>query len=243
MNGTLFSQGGDAELTIDSGHKFNTRSTLVVPSILLIAGLSTLYDNGLIYSSYDVYDGIQKRLPDFHTRLDDYTVYIPVVAAYGLNLAGIKGKNNFLDRSIILAISNVAATATYRVIKRNTLILRPDSSDYFSFPSGHTTLAFVSATFLYEEFKDISPWYGVAGYTVATATGVMRMLNNQHWMSDIFAGAALGIMVTELSYYVYPIVKDFVSTKILSNKINSLSFLPYYSRAHTGFYLSLGLNL
>ena len=45
-----------------------------------------------------------------------------------------------------------------------------------------------------------SPWYSVAGYGVATATGVMRVLNNRHWISDVLSGAGIGIMSTELAY-------------------------------------------
>jgi hypothetical protein len=40
----------------------------------------------------------------------------------------------------------------------------------------------------------------VAGYGVATATGVMRVLNNRHWISDVMSGAGIGIMSTELGY-------------------------------------------
>jgi hypothetical protein len=40
----------------------------------------------------------------------------------------------------------------------------------------------------------------VAGYGVAAATGVMRVLNNRHWVSDVMSGAGIGIMSTELGY-------------------------------------------
>ena len=110
------------------------------------------------------------------------------------------------------------------------MVFRPDSIDNNSMPSGHTTLAFISATFLFEEFKDVSIWIGVAGYSIATATGVIRMLNNKHWMSDVFVGAGLGILVTELTYFVYPVVKGFITSKIHSSKERSMSLSPYYSR-------------
>jgi hypothetical protein len=45
-----------------------------------------------------------------------------------------------------------------------------------------------------------SPWYSVAGFGVATATGVMRIMNNRHWISDVLSGAGIGIMSTELGY-------------------------------------------
>ncbi|MDO5447860.1 MAG: hypothetical protein Q4F34_08800, partial [Prevotellaceae bacterium] len=36
----------------------------------------------------------------------------------------------------------------------------------------------------------------------ATATGIMRVLNNRHWISDVIAGAGLGILSTELGYWI-----------------------------------------
>jgi hypothetical protein len=79
--------------------------------------------------------------------------------------------------------------------------MRPDGSTANSWPSGHTATAFVGATLLHKEYGlTRSPWWSVAGYGVATATGVMRVLNNRHWISDIMSGAGIGIMSTELGY-------------------------------------------
>jgi hypothetical protein len=57
---------------------------------------------------------------------------------------------------------------------------RPDSSARNSFPSGHTATAFMGAQFLYEEYKDVSPWIGYAGFTIAAATGYLRIYNHCH---------------------------------------------------------------
>lgn len=38
-------------------------------------------------------------------KFDDYMQYSPMVAVYGLNLAGVKGKHSFKGRTIILAMS------------------------------------------------------------------------------------------------------------------------------------------
>ena len=185
----LNSQVPDTAVNNPPPVQFNWKATVLVPAILAGYGLSTTGDNGLFVSSRDVYEGIRERWPGFQTNADDYLVYVPAVAVYGLNLAGVKGKNNIVDRSIIYGVSHTAALVTFRAIKRSTGVLRPDSSDNRSMPSGHTTLAFVSATFFFEEFKDKSILIGLAGYSVATATGVIRMLNNKHWMSDVFVGA------------------------------------------------------
>jgi len=86
--------------------------------------------------------------------------------------------------------------------------MRPDSSNRLSFPSGHTAQAFISAEFLRQEYKDISPWIGVAGYAVAVGTGFLRRYNNKHWLNDVIAGAGVGILSTHLSYWLYPKIKS-----------------------------------
>ena len=211
-------------------------NTLLAPTILIGTGIATMNDKGW-YSSQDAYECIQENYPDFHTKVDNYLVALPAVGVYGLNWAGVKGKNNFLDRSLIYLVSVSLASVTTGIIKRSTDVLRPDGSDYFSFPSNHTTLAFVSATFLHEEYKDQSIWYGVAGYSIATASGVLRMLNNKHWMSDVLVGAGIGILATKVTYLLYPLVKDCIGTRRKQKGDNNLSLVPYVAGNHYGIHL------
>jgi len=212
-------------------------STLLAPTILIGTGIATMYDRGF-YSSYDAYDCIQRNYPGFQTNIDTYLLLIPALGVYGLNLAGVKGKHNFLDRSIILLSSITLASVTTGMIKSSTDVLRPDGSNYRSFPSSHTALAFVSATFLHEEYKDRSIWYGIAGYSIATASGVLRMMNNKHWMSDVLVGAGIGILTTKAMYLLYPIIKSGVAGKRANYENNSrLSLIPYYESDHFGIYM------
>lgn len=210
-------------------------NTLLAPTILIGTGIATMYDRGW-YSSQDAYECIQENYPDFHSKVDNYLVALPAIGVYGLNWAGVKGKNNFLDRSLILLVSVSLASVTSGIIKRSTDVLRPDGSDYFSFPSSHTTLAFVSATFLHMEYKDQSIWYGVAGYSIATASGVLRMLNNKHWMSDVLVGAGIGILATKVTYLLYPLVKDCIGARRKQKGDNNLSLLPYVAGNHYGIH-------
>jgi membrane-associated phospholipid phosphatase len=77
-----------------------------------------------------------------------------------------------------------------------------------SFPSGHTAVAFAVAAALTEESKEIwpkaHPYMVPVLYTGATFVGVSRMYNNQHWASDVVAGAAVGILTgSALIRYLY----------------------------------------
>jgi membrane-associated phospholipid phosphatase len=65
-----------------------------------------------------------------------------------------------------------------------------------SFASGHTTEAFALATVIAEHYDSI--WIKAASYTVASAVGWARLNNNEHWASDVLAGAALGTFVAHV---------------------------------------------
>ena len=61
-----------------------------------------------------------------------------------------------------------------------------------AFPSGHTTMAFALAAALGDEIGH--PWWARAGlFGAAAATGWSRLNDNMHWLSDVVAGAALGV--------------------------------------------------
>ena len=211
-------------------------SVFLAPTILIGAGIATMEDRGF-YSSYDAYECIQRNFPDFHSNVEDYLIFLPAATVYGLNLAGVKGKNNFVDRSVVYLVSLTLAGLGSNFIKNVTKVTRPDGSDSRSMPSSHTALAFVSATFLHEEYKHKSIWYSVAGYSLATATGVLRMMNNKHWMSDVFVGAGLGILTTKLVYWIDPLLRNRMNRNSGKQGKNNLSFLPYVSPNHYGVYL------
>ena len=66
---------------------------------------------------------------------------------------------------------------------------RPDGSNAQSFPSGHASITFATATVLELHLG----WrYSVLGYTVASYVAGSRLHDNRHWLSDVVFGAAVG---------------------------------------------------
>lgn len=163
----------------------------------------------------------------FH--LDNYLQWSPAVAVYALNAFNVKGKHNLADRSIIYGISTLIMAGTVFATKDLTHQLRPDGSNYASFPSGHTATAFAAAEFMRKEYQDVSIWYGVAGYAAAAATGYLRMYNNKHWLSDVVAGAGVGILSTDLAYLLYPTVKKVMGSKVSGSTMG----MPYYQNGQS----------
>ena len=66
---------------------------------------------------------------------------------------------------------------------------RPDHSDNNSFPSGHSAVAFASATTMYKRYG----WeVGMPAYALATLTASARVAARKHHWYDALAGAAIG---------------------------------------------------
>ncbi len=140
-------------------------------------------------------------LTDFKTGIDDYTQFFGPAMVVGLKLGGLEGRSDWPRLLASAGMSYGLMAALVNGIKYSAKEMRPDGSTANSWPSGHTATAFVGATLLHKEYGlTRSPWFSVAGYGVATATGVMRVLNNRHWISDVMSGAGIGIMATELGY-------------------------------------------
>ncbi len=163
--------------------------------------------------------------------IDDLSQYAPAAAIYGLGLLGVKGRHDAMDRTIILGTAYVLMGLSVNTLKTVTKVERPDGSSRNSFPSGHTATAFMGAELLRREYWDVSPWIGVAGYAVAAGTGFFRMYNNRHWLTDVIAGAGIGILSAEAAYWLYPTVaRTFFRKRYAKN----VRLSPYASSREKG---------
>ncbi|MBO9672119.1 MAG: phosphatase PAP2 family protein [Sphingobacteriaceae bacterium] len=210
-------------------------ATFIVPVVLMGYGFATVYDHGAL-KQLDVSTRaeLQEDHPLFAAHVDDYLQLAPAAAVYALNLSGIKGKHNLFDASMLYVTSAAIMGVSTHFVKQGVGRERPDGSGLNSFPSGHTASAFMAAEFLHQEYKDVNPWIGYAGYFVATATGTLRMYNNKHWFSDVVAGAGFGIASTKISYLVYPYIKSLFTAKKESN----FTLMPFHQQGSTGLMLS-----
>jgi membrane-associated phospholipid phosphatase len=87
-----------------------------------------------------------------------------------------------------LVLDAVIVTALKSAVGRT----RPDGSDTRSFPSGHTSTAFTTATVLSRRHG----WkIGLPAYGLASMAAVARIEDDRHYLSDVVAGAVLGIAV------------------------------------------------
>ena len=187
----------------------------------------------------DLRNSRTRLLTNFHSEIDNYTQFAPAVLALGLNVAGVEGRSNLGRFAVSSALAYGIMAGIVNPIKYGAKEMRPDGSTRNSFPSGHTATAFVSATILHKEYGlTRSPWYSIAGYGVATATGVMRVLNNRHWVSDVLSGAGIGIFSTELAYGISDIIFKGHGLKrgFLSDNSNAVENPSFFS-------ISMGMGL
>ena len=138
-----------------------------------------------------------------------------LIAGGGLYVIGLASSNRRVEDLGLHTVESVALgdliTASIKIVAgrarpyaskdnaRNFGFFRGlKSDDYKSFPSGHATSAFAFASVISAETSHWWPdtrWIvGPVLYGAATLTGVSRIYNNQHWASDVLAGAAIGTL-------------------------------------------------
>jgi hypothetical protein len=199
--------GSKENLSVKPFPNQNKVKSFILPAALITYGIVALNNNAVRNLDITTSRTIKDGNINFKNNADNYLQYAPAFAVYGLNAVGVKGKNNFGDRSIMYGMSTIITGGIVYSIKSISKVDRPDGSANNSFPSGHTTSAFVAAEFLHQEYKHRSPIYSILGYAAATTTGILRMYNNKHYLSDVIAGAGFGILSTKLVYFAYPFIK------------------------------------
>lgn len=183
-----------------------------LPTGMLLSGIAFATIPPFHNIEKSIYDGFNKN-PIHTTNLDDYIQYAPAAATFMLDASGVKGKHRIGEKFILYAMGNVVAASIVHPVKYFIHRERPDKSNLRSFPSGHTSTAFVAAELLHQEYGHLSPWISVAGYGTAALTGYFRMQNNAHWLGDVVAGAAFGIASTKISYWLLPKIKKAIKRK------------------------------
>ena len=204
---------------------------------LFVAGIIIKSEKVKFRQNYeDEFHPNTRLITNFKSSIDNYTQYFGPAAVVGLKLAGLEGRSDWPRLLTSTAISYGIMAALVNTIKYTAKEMRPDGTSRNSWPSGHTATSFVGATLLHKEYGlTRSPWFSVAGYSIATATGVMRILNNRHWISDVLSGAGIGIMSTELGYFLSDII--FKGKGLLRND------RPMSTDNHSFFGISMGASI
>ncbi len=179
---------------------------------------------------YNRYSKNVDRAGDVAVALGGYI--LPLAVFSGQTIAGNMDSMDFLTVGVMYAETWCFTYGIKNIIKTQIRRTRPymytsswesdgvKSGDFvMSFPSGHSTDAFMGAAFLTYVFSEYYPesslrWPLVAiSYSIAVGTGVLRVASGNHFMTDVLSGATLG---TAIGFFV-----PFIHTRIAQIKYNN----------------------
>jgi membrane-associated phospholipid phosphatase len=211
--GAAAAQHGSALVAPDTGfHRIEWYEVLAVAggSATLIAvdkPVERLFQNHRSSTTDDVASGFR--------QWGDARVALAATA--GVTLAGVVVHDDAVRDAGLRAAGSVAVGAVATEILKfglgrgrpaafaSATDFRPFTSEHDSlniesrgsFPSGHSMIAFALATSLADDIHDRAAT--VALYSVATGTALSRLNDNRHWLSDVVAGAAIGVTSARLT--------------------------------------------
>ena len=199
--------------TLDTLVQQNSNSNYLKPAALIVPGTFLVYGGLKPFISDignlddDIFTQIKKNDPGFYTNAEDYLMWTPSASVYIMDAFKIKTKHTFKEHLILDAGSIVITGGigyAMRLISRNINVYTTQGT---KFPSGHTANAFRGAEILHQELKYNNKLLSYSGYLVATAVGVLRIYNKDHLLTEVLAGAGLGILSSKLTYWIFDKVK------------------------------------
>lgn len=114
----------------------------------------------------------------------------------GLFLYGVAARNQRARAAAFDAFvsSIIASKAITPALKQLISRDRPGGGDDDAFPSNHATQAFAVATAIASHYDD-KRWVRPLAYGIASSVAFARVYHDDHWASDVLAGAAIGTFV------------------------------------------------
>ena len=146
----------------------------------------------------------------FKATAQSVTVF-NIVAPASILTAGIINHDKQMQKNAAymiggFVVSSIVTQGMKHIVRRDRpyvtypYLIKRDVGGSYSFPSGHTSAAFCTATSLSLLFPK---WYVIApSYLYAATVGYARMYQGVHYPSDVLVGAAVGAGSAWISYKV-----------------------------------------
>lgn len=175
---------------------------LLISITLTTLGLVCVESGALDTLQTALRDAIHSRVPSRSTTIDDYLQFAPIVLWLVFSACRVPARHRFGWQFLLFAVAISCSVTTTETMKDHWDVLRPDYSAWNSFPSGHTATAFLGATLLCREYAGTSSKIAILGYVLALSTGMLRIYNNWHWLTDVIAGAGIGMFWVEIVWLI-----------------------------------------
>ncbi|MBP5724799.1 MAG: phosphatase PAP2 family protein [Bacteroidales bacterium] len=163
---------------------------------------------------------------------ETYGQYVPLFTAGFLGCTGLESHDEFGIRALNICGALVTEGVIVKSLKYFVDEERPDGRAHNSFPSGHTATVFNGAELVRYEY---GTWWGVGAYTLATAVGLSRVYHKRHYIWDVGAGAAFGVLSARVGIQTVSKIQEKRGAKSESN----MTFLPYFSPKEANVYFAL----
>lgn len=184
----------------------------------------------------------QRRNDDFPEVIRDFGWYFGspqnyLMANVGLYSIGLLTKSEKIRKTSVLIISSSVTTGLIASVSKNAFgRARPSSglgnyyfkpfskqARFHSFPSGHTILSITMAHAIAKQFDNF--WVKSGIYTIGAIPPISRLIDNEHWITDIAFSAAVSIIVVDsidaflnrTKAYDYPVKEKTISWNLKFN--------------------------
>ena len=209
------SGSAESALIVDSAHEavheqknnYLKPKAIIIPAAFLIYGGLKPVVNAIPELDNKIMSNVRANHTNFRTHADDYLTWVPSAAVYTMDAFNIKTQHTF-KQHLALDVGSVLITGGLGFgIRKITENIKAFQGVDTQFPSGHTANAFRGAEILHQELKYLHPVLSYSGYVVATGVGILRIYNKEHFLSEVIAGAGLGILSTKLTYWIFDKIK------------------------------------
>jgi len=215
--GTYANSGIDSVPSNSNGKaRYFKPSAIIVPSAFLVYGCLKPVIPAIENLDNQIMENVRTNHPDFNTTVDDYLQWVPSASIYAMDAFKVKTKHSFIEHLAIDAGSIIITGGAGFIMRKISGNMEVYNSTGSKFPSGHTANAFRGAEIVFQELKDTHRVLSYSGYLVASAVGVLRIYNKEHYLTEVLAGAGLGILSTKLTYLAFDKVKVHKKRKSLA---------------------------
>lgn len=186
----------------DYNNNYLKPAALIVPGTFLIYGALKPAIHDIEQLDDDILSQVKNNHLGFHTNIDNYAMWVPSASVYVLDAFKVNTSHSFKQHLLLDAGSIILTGGIGYVMRKTTQNSQVYNKHNTKFPSGHVANAFRGAEIFHQELKENNKMFSYSGYLAATTVGVLRIYNKVHLLTEVLAGAGLGIISTKLTYFI-----------------------------------------
>jgi membrane-associated phospholipid phosphatase len=202
--------------------RFSIRDWAVVAGLSAVTGYLIVKDESLYerVKTYQMNHAWVDKISPSLTLLGDGNVSLGISGLFFISGSIFKDRKA-RDTSKLVLMSLIHSGIVVQLLKHLSGRQRPEAEDgqdhwagpsgffkryknhsdmfYDSFPSGHTITVWSTATVIAHQYNK-TPFIPILSYSLAALSGMSRVTEDKHWVSDVVVGAVLGFAIGKFVY-------------------------------------------